>query len=90
MTEIETDGLISPQIGLINIGELLGLHLDLRSSTEKKLEKIFELLKRQRIQSDRFYDFLIAVIESCTCEEYTHIRIPFVDRTVMKTTHTKR
>lgn len=81
--------LASIQAGLVNIGTLIELDLGLKSSTDKKLDKIFKMLKKEKIEkSEAFYAFLNHVIDSCGCEEYTQTRLIPPERTVRKTTHT--
>jgi hypothetical protein len=80
--------LASIQAGFVNIGTLLELHLGLKSSSEKKLDKIFKTLNEQKVkESDRFYALLDNIIDSCQCEEYTHTRLFPPERIVRKTTH---
>jgi hypothetical protein len=80
--------LASFQAGLVNIDKLFSLNLGLKSSTDKKLDKIFSMLKGQEIEkSDRFYELIDHIIDSCLCEEYTHTRLFPLERIVRKITH---
>ena len=88
MTAEVKSELASIQAGLVNIGNLIALNIGLKSSTEKKLDKIFSMLKEQEVEkSDRFYELIDHIIDSCQCEEYTHTRLFPPEKMVRKTTH---
>jgi hypothetical protein len=91
-TEIDTpDSTFSQQLGNINlhIEKLLPLHIELRTSTEKKIMEILDLLKSQQNITDNDRDIIMHAIDACKCKQYTATRITsYFQRTVIKTTHT--
>jgi hypothetical protein len=85
------DNTLSQQVGATNIyiENLLPLTINAKASFDEKMKHIIELLKTQ-LETDNHRRIIDSVIEACGCTTYTHTGFrSWLNRTVIKTTHTK-
>jgi hypothetical protein len=75
----------------IYIDKFMPLSLSAKSCVNEKMRAILEVLKTQSSISDNHKIVLEHMIDACKCKTYKHVAFrSWLNRTVIKTSHTKR